>query len=61
MVDRCQNQFNKTTSAGLFELALENFYLQINPENIEKNWLESYFENLNRIIKSFAGPLYGSD
>ena len=51
----------KPQVAGLFELALENFYLQINPENIEKNWLESYFENLNRIIKSFGEPLYGSD
>ena len=52
---------SKPQVEGLFELALENFYLQINLENIEKNWLESYFENLNRIIKSFGGPLYGSD
>lgn len=46
---------------GLFELALENFFLQINPENIKKNWLESYFENLKRITLSFGKPLYGGD
>ena len=46
---------------GLFELALENFFLQINPENIKKIWLESYFENLKRITQSFGKPLYGAD
>jgi AcrR family transcriptional regulator len=38
---------------SLFELALENFFLQINPENITKEWLTSYFENLKRIAKNF--------
>jgi AcrR family transcriptional regulator len=46
---------------GLFELALENFYLQINSENLNKSWLENYFENLNRITRCFEKPLYGSD
>lgn len=38
---------------SLFELALENFFLQINPENITTEWLVSYFENLKRIAKNF--------
>lgn len=46
---------------GLFELALENFFLQINPENIKKIWLENYFENLKRITLSFGKSLYGGD
>jgi hypothetical protein len=46
---------------GLFELALENFFLQINSENLNKSWLENYFENLKRISRSFEKPLYGSD
>jgi len=46
---------------GLFELALENFFLQINSENLNKAWLENYFENLKRITRSFEKPLYGSD
>ncbi|TAG05650.1 MAG: TetR/AcrR family transcriptional regulator [Cytophagia bacterium] len=50
-----------TQAEGLFELALENFFLQINPENIKKIWLESYFEYLKRIILSFGKPLYGVD
>jgi len=46
---------------GLFELALENFFLQINSDNLNKSWLENYFENLKRITRSFEKPLYGSD
>lgn len=45
---------------GLFELALENFFLQINPENLTQAWLEAYFENLKRITKNIAKPLDGS-
>lgn len=40
-------------SEGLFELALENFFLQINSDNINRKWLEAYFDNLKRITKSF--------
>ena len=39
---------------GLFELALENFFLQINPENLNNTWLAGYFENLKRIAKNFT-------
>ncbi len=39
---------------GLFELALENFYLQINAKNLNYHWLLGYFENLKRIAKNFA-------
>lgn len=46
---------------GLFELALENFFLLINSDNLNRVWLENYFENLKRIIRSFEKPLYGSD
>lgn len=46
---------------GLFELALENFFLQINSDNLNKTWLENYFENLKRITRNFEKPLYGSD
>ena len=45
---------------GLFELALENFFLQINSANINEVWLLDYFENLKRITKSFVNPLYGN-
>lgn len=39
---------------SLFELALENFYLQINFENLNSKWLFEYFENLKRIAKNFV-------
>jgi hypothetical protein len=42
---------------GLFELALENFYLQINEENINEFWLQEYFDNLNRIARKFESPI----
>jgi AcrR family transcriptional regulator len=38
---------------GIFELAMENFYLQINQDNINKVWLAAYFDNLNRITRNF--------
>ena len=39
---------------GLFELALENFYLQISYENLQYNWLSNYFKNLKRIAANFS-------
>lgn len=41
---------------GLFELALENFYLQLTPENIHYQWLSGYFSNLKRIASAFGRP-----
>lgn len=40
--------------SGIFELALENFYLQINPQNLHYQWLSDYFMNLKRIAQSFG-------
>lgn len=39
---------------GIFTLALENFYLQINADNINYKWLSDYFANLKRITRSFV-------
>lgn len=39
---------------SLFELALENFYLQINAENLNPTWLSAYFNNLKRIARNFT-------
>lgn len=36
---------------GIFELALENFFLQINPENINYTWLSQYFAELKVISR----------
>lgn len=38
---------------SLFELALENFFLQINAENLTRQWLSDYFINLKRIAGNF--------
>ncbi|MCU0375108.1 MAG: TetR/AcrR family transcriptional regulator [Chitinophagaceae bacterium] len=37
---------------GMFELALENFYLQLTPDNLTANWLKSYFEKLAQVLKN---------
>ncbi|NBL64078.1 TetR/AcrR family transcriptional regulator [Flavobacterium sp. NST-5] len=34
---------------GIFSLALENFFLQINIETLNYNWLSNYFKNLKTI------------
>lgn len=38
---------------GIFTLALENFFLQINSENFTVKWLSGYFKNLKEITKNF--------
>lgn len=38
---------------GIFELALENFFLKINAENLNAEWLAAYFDDLKRIARSF--------
>lgn len=38
---------------GIFELAMENFFLQINQDNLNQQWLETFFDNLNRIARNF--------
>lgn len=37
---------------GIFTLALENFYLQINADNLNEKWLSDYFFNLKKITTS---------
>lgn len=39
-----------------FELALENFYLQITPEVLTKEWLSAYFKNLTRLVNDMQIP-----
>jgi AcrR family transcriptional regulator len=39
---------------GLFSLALENFFLQINIENLNFEWLATYFRNLKKIAQNFT-------
>jgi AcrR family transcriptional regulator len=38
---------------GVFTLALENFFLQINYDNLNEVWLTEYFDNLKKITNSF--------
>lgn len=39
---------------GVFSLATENFYLQINAENLHHAWLSDYFANLKRIASQLV-------
>lgn len=39
---------------GIFTLALENFFLQINIETLKYEWLSSYFKNLKKIAINFV-------
>lgn len=46
-------RLSKKQIEGIFSLALENFFLQINYENINYKWLSEYFTNLKRITSNF--------
>lgn len=39
---------------SLFELALENFYLQINADNLNYAWLSGYFSRLKKIAANLS-------
>lgn len=52
-LDDSKLKLTSNQAESIFELAMENFFLQINQENINKEWLTSYFDNLNRISRKF--------
>lgn len=47
-------QLTRAQLEGLFTLALENFFLQINADNLNTRWLSAYFANLRSITARFA-------
>jgi len=49
-------QLTQKQLQGIFELALENFYLQINLKNLNHLWLKEYFDKLKRIISNLILP-----
>lgn len=46
-------QLTQKQIEGIFTLALENFYLQINAENLNHKWLSAYFFNVKKITNNF--------
>lgn len=46
-------QLSKKQIEGIFTLALENFFLQINTETLNYEWLSNYFKNLKKIASNF--------
>ena len=38
---------------GVFALAIENFFLQINEDNVHFEWLSTYFKNLKLVTANF--------
>lgn len=52
--DDLQLNLHQRQLMALFELALENFFLQINEANLNGSWLEAYFANLKRIARQFV-------
>lgn len=39
---------------AIYDLALENFFLQISEDNLNREWLYDYFDNLERIAANFT-------
>jgi AcrR family transcriptional regulator len=46
-------KLTKNQLQGIFELALENFFLQMSPENFSLEWLSGYFANLKKLAAQF--------
>jgi len=49
-------QLSQKQVEGIFTLALENFYLQINADNLTSDWLSEYFLDLKSIANNFIKP-----
>jgi AcrR family transcriptional regulator len=47
-------QLSQKQIQGIFTLALENFFLQINADNLNDKWLSEYFVNLKKITENFG-------
>jgi AcrR family transcriptional regulator len=48
-----QININQRGIESFFELAFDNFFLQINADNLNFIWLSNYFNNIKRLAKSF--------
>lgn len=47
-------QLSQKQMDAIFSLALENFFLQINTETLNYEWLSNYFKDLKRIASNFV-------
>lgn len=47
-------KLTKNQIEGIFTLALENFFLQINTDNYTYQWLSEYFKKLKEITRNFT-------
>ncbi len=47
-------ELNKKQLEALFEIATDDFYMQMNSESINFKYLTNYFQNLNKISKQFV-------
>lgn len=47
-------QLTQKQLEGIFTLALENFFLQINADNLTNTWLSAYFASLKKITSCFT-------
>jgi AcrR family transcriptional regulator len=47
-------QLNQNQIEAVFALAVENFYLQINPDNLNYEWLSEYFAKLKKLTQQFS-------
>lgn len=46
-------QLSNTQIEGIYTLALENFFLQINIDTLNYDWLSNYFKDLKKIAATF--------
>jgi AcrR family transcriptional regulator len=44
---------------GVFQLALDNFYLQLTEATLNREWLTDYFDQLTRLVKTLGSPAPG--
>lgn len=46
--------YNTCQLEGLFEIATDDFYMQINPHNLNREFITAYFQNLSKVTRQLV-------
>jgi hypothetical protein len=44
---------------SVYQLALENFFLQLTEATLNREWLSTYFDQLTRLVATLGSPAPG--
>ncbi|WP_205410256.1 TetR/AcrR family transcriptional regulator [Aquimarina longa] len=55
------HNLSQTQLEGVFKIATDDFYMRINEENLNREYLINYFNDLGQVTKQIVGQLHATD